>query len=64
MEESPQAMIKVCSKNPQHNVHRSEAKFCHTCGAELVDRPYRRCECGHQLTESQKYCDMCGRKAA
>jgi hypothetical protein len=57
-------MTKICSKNPEHGVHRANAKFCHTCGAELEEQPDKICECGHQLTRSQKYCDMCGRKAA
>jgi hypothetical protein len=39
------------------------AKFCHQCGATLLEQPDKVCECGETLTGSQKYCDMCGRKA-
>ena len=59
-----ESMTKICSKNPEHNVHRPKAKFCHTCGAQLEDQPDKKCECGHELTRSQTFCDMCGRKVA
>jgi hypothetical protein len=54
--------MKICPKDAEHMVVRLNAKFWHICGATLTEKPDKVCECGHTLTRSQKYCDMCGRK--
>jgi hypothetical protein len=56
--------MKVCPKDVAHIMHMPKAKFCHHCGSELQEQPDKLCECGQTLTAGQKFCDICGKKAA
>ena len=44
-----------------HHSNRPEAKFCETCGTQLV----RRCvHCQHEVRHEAKFCDQCGQSLA
>ena len=35
-------------------------KFCYTCGVKLV--PLRKCFCGNELNDCEKFCPSCGKE--
>ena len=54
-------MRKTCPKNNLHNMGINPGdEFCYLCGAKLTVYD-QQCQCGHDLSEHDKFCPNCGR---